>query len=100
MEVIALQCHEKDKVAVIFAENVKKGTEVTVKDKKGNTCRMTVNDDIPFGHKIAVRPISAGEEILKYGEAIGVATKEIAPGDYVHIHNLDSQRARGDWEKG
>ena len=48
MEVIALQCHEKDNVAVIFAENVKKGTEVTVKDKKGNTCRMTVIDDIPF----------------------------------------------------
>lgn len=100
MEVLALQCHEKDNVAVVFGENLKSGTEVTVKDKKGNTRSITVKHDIPYGHKIALRNIGVGEEILKYGEAIGIATGEIEPGDYVHVHNLDSQRARGDWEKG
>ena len=37
-----------------------------------------------------------GEPIIKYGEEIGVATADIDTGAYVHVHNLDSQRARGD----
>lgn len=40
-----------------------------------------------------------GEQITKYGEEIGIATQEIRPGDYVHVHNLDSMRGRGDWQK-
>lgn len=99
MKLLALQCHEKDNVAVIFAENVKAGMTVTVRDKKGSETELVINDDIPYGHKIAVRKIGVGEPILKYGEEIGAATKPIAVGDYVHVHNLDSQRARGDLEE-
>ena len=36
---------------------------------------------------------------MKYGEEIGIATREIVKGEYVHIHNLDSMRGRGDLEK-
>ncbi|MGG3571035.1 UxaA family hydrolase [Bacillus gobiensis] len=51
---------------------------------------------IEFGHKFAVKPISKGEDILKYGEVIGAATKDIEPGEHVHIHNLEGKRGRGD----
>ena len=51
---------------------------------------------IPFGHKIALGPIGKGEPVLKYGEVIGLATADIAPGDHVHVHNVESQRGRGD----
>ena len=44
---------------------------------------------IPSGHKIALRSVSAGQRVLKYGQTIGQATQGIAPGDYVHVHNLD-----------
>jgi altronate hydrolase len=44
--------------------------------------------DIPAGHKVAVAAIGAGETILKYGQAIGVATAAIARGSHVHSHNL------------
>jgi altronate dehydratase small subunit len=37
-----------------------------------------------------------GDSIIKYGEVIGVATREIAPGQHVHVHNLESRRGRGD----
>ena len=57
-------------------------------------------DDIPFGHKFALRDIAQGELIIKYGEEIGVASRDIAQGTYVHVHNLDSMRGRGDLEKG
>ena len=48
------------------------------------------------GHKIAVKEIKTGEQITKYGEEIGVATHDIKKGEYVHVHNLDSMRGRGD----
>lgn len=57
---------------------------------------VAVRDDIEFGHKIAIRPIAPGDEILKYGEVIGRASTAIEPGDWVHVHNIESARARGD----
>ena len=93
---IALKVHDKDNVATIFANGIYSGTEVELRDKKGNTERVTVIGDVPYGHKIATRDIHLGEEIVKYGEEIGVASKDIRKGAYVHIHNLDSMRGRGD----
>ena len=45
-------------------------------------------DAIPAGHKVAVRPIAAGEPVHKYGEVIGIARHDIPPGSHVHLHNL------------
>src|ERR1700756_3607335 len=45
-------------------------------------------DDIPVGHKVAVRAIAAGAPVHKYGEVIGIARQDIAPGAHVHSHNL------------
>lgn len=43
-----------------------------------------------MGFKIAARPISKGEQILKYGAVIGVATHNITKGHLVHVHNIES----------
>lgn len=43
-----------------------------------------------LGHKIARLPVSAGEQVIKYGAPIGRATQSIAAGDPVHLHNLKS----------
>ncbi len=51
---------------------------------------------IPFGHKIALRDVPAGEPVVKYGEVIGRAKVFIARGSRVHVHNLESLRGRGD----
>ena len=51
---------------------------------------VTVASEVPAGHKIATRSIRAGEIVLKYGYPIGVATRDIAPGEHVHSHNLAS----------
>jgi altronate dehydratase small subunit len=56
----------------------------------------TVAEKIPFGHKFALRPIAKGQPVVKYGETIGLATRDILPGQHVHIHNLESCRGRGD----
>lgn len=49
---------------------------------------MAGGKTIPMGHKIALRPIKAGEMVIKYGQPIGHATTDIKPGDWVHSHNL------------
>lgn len=54
------------------------------------------NSDIPKFHKMAVAEIKRGERCYKYGEVIGTAATDLHPGDYVHVHNLESTRGRGD----
>ena len=44
---------------------------------------------IPAGHKAAVRPIGRGEKIRRYGQIIGFASADIAPGQHVHVHNCE-----------
>jgi altronate dehydratase len=61
-----------------------------------DTAQVIVAEPIPRGHKIALRVIRAGDEVIKYGSAIGTATAEIAPGAHVHTHNVASDRGRGD----
>jgi len=51
---------------------------------------LIVDRDIAVGHKVAARPIAAGETILKYNCPIGIATQSIPPGAYVHTHNVKS----------
>ena len=51
---------------------------------------LTLGHDIGLGHKVAVQDIAAGETILKYNCPIGVATRAIAAGEYVHTHNVAS----------
>ncbi|MFW6055926.1 MAG: UxaA family hydrolase [Chloroflexota bacterium] len=53
---------------------------------------VTVNDALPLGHKIALVDIANGADVVKYGAKIGRATSAIATGDYVHIHNVTSDR--------
>jgi len=71
--------------------------------KKGETVRgrvlesekeyeLQVNEDIPLGHKVALREIKKGEKIREYGEVIGAATKDILKGMHVHVHNIRSLR--------
>jgi altronate dehydratase small subunit len=57
---------------------------------------LTVCEPIPSGHKVAIAPIASGDAVIKYGNAIGTASSNIAPGEHVHVHNVASNRGRGD----
>ena len=96
MAKIALIVDEKDNVATLFVNDVKDGDVVELRDKKGSCRDIKVIGNVPYGHKIAVQPIAKGEHIVKYGEVIGAATRDIAEGEYVHVHNLEALRGRGD----
>lgn len=57
---------------------------------------VPVTADVPYGHKVALRYIARGEKILKYAMSLGIASEDIAAGDHVHVHNIESERGRGD----
>jgi altronate dehydratase small subunit len=65
----------------------------------GTTLTLCAIEAIPFGFKIALQEIPQGQIIRKYGETIGMASRPIAKGALVHIHNLEGTRARGDLAK-
>lgn len=67
------------------------GTEGRVTD-----VTVTANADIPYGHKIALVDIPKGAQVTKYALSIGSALENIKAGDHVHIHNVESNRGRGD----
>lgn len=56
----------------------------------GSTCEVRLAEDIPAGHKFAVRLLGAGLRIRKYGEFIGRLTQDVAKGAHVHLHNLET----------
>ncbi|UFJ41389.1 UxaA family hydrolase [Brevibacillus humidisoli] len=84
----------QDQVAVALME-IPAGSVVHI------TCQDThytveLKETIPFGHKFAVVPIRQADDIFKYGEVIGAASRDIQPGEHVHVHNLEGKRGRGD----
>ncbi len=63
---------------------------VALKDLSAGTALpdLTLSTPVPRGHKIATRSLAAGEQVIRYGQIIGVATTPIAAGAHVHSHNL------------
>ena len=86
----ALLMHPGDDVA-LAAQDLAAGCLIQVDNQS-----VTLSQPIPAGHKIALRPIARGGRVHKYGQPIGRATTDIALGEHVHTHNLESLRGRGD----
>ena len=83
----ALVLDERDNVATALV-GLGRGERVSLGGQV-----VELGEDIPRGHKFAIRHIACGEEVVKYGQPIGRATADIAPGQHVHVHNVASQRA-------
>lgn len=86
----AIVLTDTDTVATAL-EDLPAGRTFTV---DGRTVELV--EDVEFGHKFALRAVEPGDRVLKYGEVIGEATDPIAPGEWVHTHNIESTRARPD----
>jgi hypothetical protein len=84
--------HPGDDVAVVGVDTPE-GARLTIAGSD-----LVATAAIPPGHKVALRTIPSGEPVRKYGEVIGHATAPIAPGDRVHVHNLESGPLRAGHE--
>lgn len=81
-----IRINKKDNVAVVLYD-AKPGDKISVEDME-----LTVLDEIPFGHKVALETLKKGAVVYKYGQPIGMCTKDIAAGSWLHIHNCESLR--------
>ena len=91
----AIVLNSKDNVATAIVDIPMGSLE---KVKVGDQTRdIKLKQDIKRGHKFALIMMRKGEHVIKYGEIIGVATNTIDEGEYVHVHNVDSQRGRGNF---
>uniref|UniRef100_UPI0032EB8416 UxaA family hydrolase n=1 Tax=Nisaea sp. TaxID=2024842 RepID=UPI0032EB8416 len=79
-----LLLNEDDNVLVL-RRGIAAGERIAI-----GTGHVETDRSLNLGHKVARRAISEGEEILKYGAVIGVATTSIEAGGHVHVHNVRS----------
>ena len=94
----ALMLTPKDNVATSL-QDAGPGSDVQVRVGK-EVRHVTALERIPFGFKMATERIPKGGSVVKYGEPIGIASRDIAPGQLVHVHNIEGARGRGDLAKG
>jgi altronate hydrolase len=80
---LAILLHPADSVA-IARQTIPAGTSLEDGDQHWLT-----RQDIPSGHKLARTALSKGQPVLRYGQIIGYASRDIQPGDWVHSHNLE-----------
>lgn len=87
----AIRMSENDHVATVL-DNVESGDEVGIHDAENLLLyTMTALERIPYGNKIALCALNAGDLLVKYGAPVGLCTRQIECGRLVHVHNVKSR---------
>lgn len=82
----------RDNVAVAVTD-IKSGQDLAGAGlSDGTPYNLTAHQDIPLGHKIALKDLNVGDTVIKYGEDIGRVVAPIRAGEHVHVHNLKTKR--------
>jgi (2R)-sulfolactate sulfo-lyase subunit alpha len=82
-----------DSVAVVVVENVKAGMQLTglILDED-RTITLDCRQDIPIGHKVALKDMSPGDTVWKYGIDMGKVVAPMKAGEHAHVHNIKTKR--------
>lgn len=84
---------EGDGVGVVVVEGIQAGQELSgwiMEDDKD--LKITARNDIPIGHKVALRDYQEGDTVIKYGVDIGRVVRPIRKGEHLHVHNVKTKR--------
>ncbi len=82
-----------DSVAVVVVEGVKAGMALNgwIMDED-KMMAVTAKQDIPIGHKVALKDLSVGDTVIKYGISMGKVVAPVAAGEHAHVHNIKTKR--------
>ncbi len=83
----------KDTVAVVVVEGVTSGTDMTgwIMDED-RMINVKAQQDIPIGHKVALKDMAPGDTVWKYGIDMGKVVADIKTGQHAHVHNIKTKR--------
>lgn len=85
--------NRSDNVGVVVVEDLVAGTGLLcVVTEDNSEFRAPVNQDVPIGHKVALRDLAIGDAVIKYGQDIGRVVAPVKKGEHVHTHNLKTRR--------
>jgi len=85
--------NRNDNVGVVVVEDLVAGTSLLcVVTEDDSEFRTPVNQDVPIGHKVALRDLAIGDAVIKYGQDIGRVVAPVKKGEHVHTHNLKTRR--------
>lgn len=84
---------ENDSVGVVVVEGVRTGQDLEgwIMDQD-KTLKVKARQDIPIGHKLAIRALNDGDTVIKYGVDIGRVVAPIKVGEHAHVHNIKTKR--------
>jgi len=84
---------EHDSVGVVVQEGVKAGQELSgwIMDQD-KEIKVQAKNDIPIGHKLAIRELKANDTVIKYGVDIGRTVAALRVGEHAHVHNIKTKR--------
>ncbi len=83
----------KDTVAVVVVEGLKAGTAMTgwIMDED-RMINVQALQDIPIGHKVALKDMAVGDTVWKYGIDMGKVVAPVKTGQHAHVHNIKTKR--------
>jgi (2R)-sulfolactate sulfo-lyase subunit alpha len=84
---------EGDSVGVVVVEGVKSGQSLTgwIMDQDKDI-KVQAQNDIPIGHKLAIKALANNDTVIKYGVDIGKTVAPIKVGEHAHVHNIKTKR--------
>jgi altronate dehydratase len=85
---LAIQVHPSDNVVTVVEETAA-GEEIRYMTPQGPR-QLSALEQVPSGHKVALQDIEPQQEIIKYGQPIGLSSKKIRKGEHIHVHNVRS----------
>jgi len=89
----AILLHEPDDDVGIAVRDLKKGEAVGAVTLEGKfVTDVKLVDDVPLGHKVAMRDLAQAKDVIEYGRVIGAASQATKCGAHVHTHNLKTKR--------
>jgi len=88
--------HEPDDDVGVAAMDLKAGEEIQAVTLEGEPVTpIKMVEDVPLGHKVAMRDMAEQKHVMEYGREIGYAITSIKKGAHVHVHNIKSLRWSG-----
>lgn len=82
-----------DMVGVVVVEGITAGQDLDGWVMDGDqTVKIKVLNDIPIGHKVALKDMAVGDTVIKYGIDIGKVVAPIKKGEHLHVHNVKTKR--------